>query len=63
MSCFREACLPASDWKITEEIAKEGGRVDLRYLPVVSIDPPGCKARSSLGAFLSLWMYLIAITF
>ena len=65
MSCFyREACLTASDWKSTEEIAKEGGRVDLRYLPVVSIDPPGCKAaRSSLDTFLSLWMYLIAITF
>ena len=49
MFCFRQACLPSSDWKITEEIAKEGGRVDLRHIPVVSIDPPGCKARRFLS--------------
>eukprot|EP00605_Chrysophyceae_sp_TOSAG23-4_P000450 GSChrysophyteH1.ASY1.ANO1.508.1 assembled CDS len=32
------ACLPASTWKITEEIIKQ--RTDLRHIPVVSIDPP-----------------------
>ena len=37
------ACLPPSDWKITQEVINEPGRVDLRYIPVVSIDPPGCK--------------------
>lgn len=35
------ACLPDSSWKITDEII--GQRRDLRSLPVVSIDPPGCK--------------------
>ena len=35
------ACLPASDFKPSdEEIAK---RLDLRNIPVCSIDPPGCK--------------------
>jgi exosome complex exonuclease DIS3/RRP44 len=34
-------CLPAEDWKITEENSK--GRTDLRHLPVMSIDPPNCK--------------------
>ena len=37
------ACLPPIDWTITEDIVKENGRVDLRHVPVVSIDPPGCK--------------------
>jgi exosome complex exonuclease DIS3/RRP44 len=37
------ACLPAADWRITEEIVNENGRKDLRHIPVVSIDPPGCK--------------------
>eukprot|EP00952_Eustigmatos_sp_NYUAD-ZCMA_P007826 32954-Eustigmatos_ZCMA.PRE.1 len=35
------ACLPPSDWKITPE--NSVGRRDLRHLPVMSIDPPGCK--------------------
>lgn len=35
------ACLPPSDWCITPEIVAQ--RSDLRHLPVVSIDPPGCK--------------------
>jgi exosome complex exonuclease DIS3/RRP44 len=35
------ACLPPSDWKITEDIVAL--RTDLRHIPVVSIDPPGCK--------------------
>lgn len=35
------ACLPPPDWKITEELIAE--RTDLRHVPVVSIDPPGCK--------------------
>jgi exosome complex exonuclease DIS3/RRP44 len=35
------ACLPPADWKITEEVV--AARTDLRHLPVVSIDPPGCK--------------------
>jgi exosome complex exonuclease DIS3/RRP44 len=35
------ACLPPTDWKITPEIIAK--RTDLRMLPVVSIDPPGCK--------------------
>jgi len=35
------ACLPPSDWCITEEeIAR---RSDLRHLPISSVDPPGCK--------------------
>eukprot|EP00584_Thalassiosira_punctigera_P006948 CAMPEP_0172528152 /NCGR_PEP_ID=MMETSP1067-20121228/2630_1 /TAXON_ID=265564 ORGANISM="Thalassiosira punctigera, Strain Tpunct2005C2" /NCGR_SAMPLE_ID=MMETSP1067 /ASSEMBLY_ACC=CAM_ASM_000444 /LENGTH=1190 /DNA_ID=CAMNT_0013312021 /DNA_START=26 /DNA_END=3598 /DNA_ORIENTATION=+ len=33
------ACLPPFDYKIT----LEPGRIDLRHLPVLSIDPPGCK--------------------
>ncbi|KAL3919693.1 MAG: hypothetical protein SGILL_003630 [Bacillariaceae sp.] len=33
------ACLPPSDYKI--EMVPD--RVDLRHLPVLSIDPPGCK--------------------
>ncbi|CAM9455731.1 unnamed protein product [Pylaiella littoralis] len=35
------ACLPPEDWAITPENSK--GRKDLRHLPVLSIDPPGCK--------------------
>lgn len=35
------ACLPPSDWKITEDLISQ--RTDLRHIPVVSIDPPGCK--------------------
>lgn len=36
-------CLPreGAEWKVTPENSK--GRVDLRHLPVCSIDPPGCK--------------------
>uniref|UniRef100_A0A7S2W718 Ribosomal RNA-processing protein 44 n=1 Tax=Mucochytrium quahogii TaxID=96639 RepID=A0A7S2W718_9STRA len=36
-------CLPreGADWTVTEENSK--GRVDLRHLPICSIDPPGCK--------------------
>ena len=34
-------CLPPLDWKITAE--NSVGRTDLRHLPVMSIDPPGCK--------------------
>lgn len=37
------ACLPPLDWKITPEVLASGNRVDLRHIPVVSIDPPGCK--------------------
>eukprot|EP00548_Thalassiothrix_antarctica_P015212 CAMPEP_0194176222 /NCGR_PEP_ID=MMETSP0154-20130528/10161_1 /TAXON_ID=1049557 /ORGANISM="Thalassiothrix antarctica, Strain L6-D1" /LENGTH=1034 /DNA_ID=CAMNT_0038890319 /DNA_START=48 /DNA_END=3152 /DNA_ORIENTATION=- len=33
------ACLPPSDFKI--DLTK--GRTDFRYIPVLSIDPPGCK--------------------
>jgi exosome complex exonuclease DIS3/RRP44 len=35
------ACLPHKDWSITEDVVRE--RTDLRHIPVVSIDPPGCK--------------------
>lgn len=35
------ACLPPVDWTITEENSR--GRRDLRHIPVMSIDPPGCK--------------------
>ena len=35
------ACLPSADWKISPEVVAQ--RRDLRHLPVVSIDPPGCK--------------------
>ncbi|CAM9113155.1 unnamed protein product [Choristocarpus tenellus] len=35
------ACLPPNDWAITA--ANSLGRKDLRHLPVLSIDPPGCK--------------------
>lgn len=35
------ACLPSEDWTITPE--NSAGRKDLRHLPVLSIDPPGCK--------------------
>jgi exoribonuclease R len=30
-----------ADWKIAEEVVAQ--RTDLRHIPVVSIDPPGCK--------------------
>lgn len=33
------ACLPPPDYKIE----LEPGRADLRHIPVLSIDPPGCK--------------------
>lgn len=33
------ACLPSEDYKID----MEEGRTDLRGLPILSIDPPGCK--------------------
>ena len=33
------ACLPPNDYKVK----MVPGRVDLRHLPVLSIDPPGCK--------------------
>ena len=33
------ACLPPEDYKIE----LEPGRIDLRHLPVLSIDPPGCQ--------------------
>lgn len=39
------ACLPPPDWQITEELIARDKREDLRALPVVSIDPPGCKVR------------------
>jgi exosome complex exonuclease DIS3/RRP44 len=35
------ACLPPADFKI--DIDNSPGRTDLRRLPVLSIDPPGCK--------------------
>lgn len=35
------ACLPPDDYRIDAE--NSPGRVDLRHLPVLSIDPPGCK--------------------
>jgi exosome complex exonuclease DIS3/RRP44 len=35
------ACLPPEDYKI--DIDNSPGREDLRHLPVLSIDPPGCK--------------------
>lgn len=35
------ACLPPEDYKINTE--NSPGRIDLRHLPVLSIDPPGCK--------------------
>lgn len=35
------ACLPEEDYEINMDDA--AGRRDLRHLPVVSIDPPGCK--------------------
>ncbi len=33
------ACLPPEDY----QIELEDGRLDLRHLPILSIDPPGCK--------------------
>jgi exosome complex exonuclease DIS3/RRP44 len=35
------ACLPPPEWTISEKLVAE--RTDLRHIPVVSIDPPGCK--------------------
>jgi exosome complex exonuclease DIS3/RRP44 len=35
------ACLPSNDWAITEECF--ANRMDLRDLPISSVDPPGCK--------------------
>ena len=35
------ACLPPADWRIPPDVLAR--RTDLRKLPIVSIDPPGCK--------------------
>jgi exosome complex exonuclease DIS3/RRP44 len=35
------SCLPSASWSITPDIVAQ--RTDLRHIPVVSIDPPGCK--------------------
>ena len=35
------ACLPPEDYQISTD--NSPGRVDLRHIPVLSIDPPGCK--------------------
>jgi exosome complex exonuclease DIS3/RRP44 len=35
------ACLPPDGWSITPGLVAQ--RTDLRHIPVVSIDPPGCK--------------------
>ena len=35
------ACLPPADYKI--KLEPGSGRADLRHIPVLSIDPPGCK--------------------
>lgn len=35
------SCLPSSSWSITEDLVSQ--RIDLRHLPIVSIDPPSCK--------------------
>ncbi|KAG5180708.1 hypothetical protein JKP88DRAFT_349459 [Tribonema minus] len=35
------ACLPPVDWQITAE--NSVGRRDMRHVPALSIDPPGCK--------------------
>jgi exosome complex exonuclease DIS3/RRP44 len=37
------ACLPPLNWSIETDIKTIENRVDLRHLPIVSIDPPGCK--------------------
>ena len=34
------ACLPNKDYSIPESEIKK--RVDLRHLPICSVDPPGC---------------------
>jgi exosome complex exonuclease DIS3/RRP44 len=35
------ACLPPADYSIDAD--KSPGRLDLRHLPILSIDPPNCK--------------------
>jgi exosome complex exonuclease DIS3/RRP44 len=35
------SCLPPKDWQITPDIVSR--RTDFRKIPIVSIDPPGCK--------------------
>eukprot|EP01041_Mallomonas_annulata_P005740 gene5740-11608_t len=35
------SCLPPSNWRITDDLIAQ--RTDIRHIPVVSIDPPGCK--------------------
>lgn len=37
------ACLPPEDYKIVLDDQTGPKRLDLRHLPVLSIDPPGCK--------------------
>eukprot|EP00522_Entomoneis_paludosa_P014331 CAMPEP_0172461050 /NCGR_PEP_ID=MMETSP1065-20121228/39244_1 /TAXON_ID=265537 /ORGANISM="Amphiprora paludosa, Strain CCMP125" /LENGTH=1142 /DNA_ID=CAMNT_0013216249 /DNA_START=23 /DNA_END=3451 /DNA_ORIENTATION=- len=37
------ACLPPDDYKIGADMKNTTARLDLRHLPVLSIDPPGCK--------------------
>ena len=38
---YKNILLYIYSWKITEEVVAQ--RTDLRHIPVVSIDPPGCK--------------------
>lgn len=39
------ACLPPDDYKIGADMGENSKRLDLRHLPVLSIDPPGCKGK------------------
>ena len=38
------ACLPRPDYNCGPDASP--GRVDLRHLTIVSVDPPGCKVRA-----------------
>jgi exosome complex exonuclease DIS3/RRP44 len=37
------ACVPPLPWSVSDADVAEANRVDLRHLPVCSVDPPGCK--------------------
>jgi len=37
------ACLPPDDYKVGADMTTSSPRLDLRHLPILSIDPPGCK--------------------
>ena len=67
---FSEAvlnCLPPTDWSIPEKELKK--RLDLRHLPVCSVDPPGCTDIDDClhcvdeGEFLNVGVHIADVSY